>query len=418
MPEGGYGLFEVTGVELEYMIVDRRSLAVSPVADRVLGAVAPGEIEAEIEFGPIAWSNELVLHVIELKTNGPADSFDGLAAKFQENVRRVQEVLEPLGARLLPTGMHPWMNPLTEAKLWPHEYGPVYRTFDRIFGCRGPGWGNLQSTHVNLPFDGDEEFGRLHAAIRVLLPVIPALSASSPIVDGRVSRWLDARMEVYRSNARQIPSVMGVVIPERVFSRSEYDGLLESIYADLAPHDPEGVLRHPWVNARGCIARFDRGSVEIRVIDSQECALADVAVSAAVTGAVRALTEERLSSSAEQRSWSEHELASIFREVLETADGTVLRDERYLRCLGYPEPPPCTAADVWRHLVTESFPAAASDELLPAIETIVSRGSLAKRILGAIGGAPRPDEAVSAGRLREVYGELGNCLAEGRMFTP
>ena len=64
---------EVFGVELEYMIVDRTSLDVSPVADRVLEAAA-GEIVGDVELGEISWSNELALHVIELKTSQPASS--------------------------------------------------------------------------------------------------------------------------------------------------------------------------------------------------------------------------------------------------------------------------------------------------------------------------------------------------------
>ena len=50
----------------------------------------------------------------------------------------------------------------------------------------------------------------------------------------------------------------GAVVPEPIGSIGEYhERVLEPIYADLAPHDPEGVLRHEWVNARGAIARFD-----------------------------------------------------------------------------------------------------------------------------------------------------------------
>ena len=71
-------LFEGYGVELEYMIVDSTTLGVRPITDRVLAEVA-GEITTEVELEEIAWSNELALHVIELKTNGPASSLDGLA---------------------------------------------------------------------------------------------------------------------------------------------------------------------------------------------------------------------------------------------------------------------------------------------------------------------------------------------------
>ncbi len=45
-------LFEGYGIELEYMIVDRDSLAVRPLTDRVLQQVA-GKIVNEIEVGPL-----------------------------------------------------------------------------------------------------------------------------------------------------------------------------------------------------------------------------------------------------------------------------------------------------------------------------------------------------------------------------
>ncbi len=91
-----------------------------------------------------------------------------------------------------------------------------------------------------------------------------------------------------------MPSVAGAVVPEPVFTRREYeDDLLGGIYRDLAPLDPEGVLRHEWVNARGAIARFDRGAIEIRVLDVQECPAADLAVAGATIAVVRALVEER-----------------------------------------------------------------------------------------------------------------------------
>jgi gamma-glutamyl:cysteine ligase YbdK (ATP-grasp superfamily) len=416
----GLHLFEAYGVELEHMIVDAGTLDVRPVADRLLAAVSDGdEPEAEVELGEIAWSNELVLHVIELKTNGPADTLAGLGALFQEHVARVGALLEPMGARLLPTGMHPWMSPDREARLWPHEYTEVYRTFDRIFGCRGHGWSNLQSTHVNLPFQGDDEFGRLHAAVRMVLPLLPALAASTPVADGRVSRWMDTRMETYRHNAAKVPSVAGRIVPERAFTRAEYDALLESVYADLAPHDPDGVLRHPWVNARGAIARFDRGSIEIRVIDSQECAGADVAVAAAAAGAVRALAEGRLGTAAEQRAWPEGRLAEILLSTTESADRAVIINADYLRCLGYPGPPPCTAGEVWRHLVAETVARDdAAAEWMPFLDGIATHGCLARRVLSALGRSGEPGTDVPREALRDVYGALADCIRDGEPFVP
>ena len=156
-------LFEGYGVELEFMLVERDSLNVAPLADKVL-EVQAGTLQNEVEVGPLCWSNELVLHVIELKTNGPAPQLTGLAEDFQRGIAQIGAHLEPLGARLLPGGMHPWMNPLTETRLWPHGDSSIYAAYNRIFGCQGHGWSNLQSTHLNLPFCGDDEFARLHAA--------------------------------------------------------------------------------------------------------------------------------------------------------------------------------------------------------------------------------------------------------------
>lgn len=76
------------------------------------------------------------------------------------------------------------MDPATESRFWPHGDAIVYRTYDRIFGCRSHGWANIQCMHLNLPFAGDEEFARLHAAARLLLPILPALAANSPAAAG------------------------------------------------------------------------------------------------------------------------------------------------------------------------------------------------------------------------------------------
>src|SRR5690606_25183589 len=115
----------------------------------------------------------------------------------------------------LPTAMHPLMLPDLETKLWPHDAATIYATFDRIFGCKGHGWSNLQSVHINLPFRDQDEFGRLHAAIRLVLPLLPGLAASSPVQEGRLSGFLDTRLEHYRQNQKRLPSITGQVIPEQ-----------------------------------------------------------------------------------------------------------------------------------------------------------------------------------------------------------
>ncbi len=404
------GLFEGVGVELEYMIVDAETLDVLPVSDRVLAAEA-GALTGDVEHEDLSWSNELSLHVIEFKTTGPAGGLAGLDAVFARHVGRVNEHLAKLGGRLMPTAMHPWMDPLREAMLWPHDYNAVYAAFDRIFGCRGHGWSNLQSMHVNLPFADDEEFGRLHAAVRLVLPILPALAAASPIVDGRVTGVLDNRLEAYRGQCAAMPSISGRIVPEPVFTMGEYqERILTPIYRDLAAHDPDKVLQEEWANARGAIARFERNTIEIRVIDMQECPSADLAIAAAVTGVLRGLVEERWCDARSQRAWRTEPLADLFDAAVRDADETVIADRAYLAAFGWNGDVPCTAGELWRHVI-ETIESSDVSAYRRELEVLLDQGPLARRVLRALGDSP------SRAGLESVYRGLCDGLSANEMFA-
>jgi carboxylate-amine ligase len=296
--------FSGYGIELEYMIVDREHLSVVPIADRLL-KLAAGTDCAEVNRGILGWSNEFVLHVIEIKNLRPTASLRMLPEAFQDEVQYANRMLEPLGACLMPTAMHPWMDPHTETRLWPHDNNAIYDAYDRVFDSKGHGWANLQSMHVNLPFANDGEFARLHAAVRLVLPILPALAASSPIADQRDMQCADYRMRVYCGNSEQLPSIAGMVVPESVSSRAEYEEtILAPMYRDIAPFDAEGVLQHEWLNSRGAIARFDRNAIEIRVIDTQECPRADLAIAAAANFVIKMLYRGEQSTLAAQQAIS------------------------------------------------------------------------------------------------------------------
>jgi gamma-glutamyl:cysteine ligase YbdK (ATP-grasp superfamily) len=404
------GLFDAYGVEIEMMIVDGDTLDVKHICDELIAAVA-GEPASEIELGDIAWSNELTLHVLELKTAGPAPTLTGLASRFHESVQAAARAADGLGARLMPGAMHPWMDPHAETELWPHEYTDVYHTFDRIFGCSGHGWANLQSTHLNLPFQGDEEFGRLHAAIRLVLPLVPALAASSPFQDGGLGPGLDSRLVAYRGNAARIPSIVGQVVPEAVFSQAQYEReILGRIYSDLEPLDPEGVLRHEWANARGAIARFERGTIEIRLIDTQECPRADLAVVAAVVSAVKALAVGRLSERDVATDPSTESLARLLAEATVDGERAVARDRTLLRALGVKKDG-VPLGELWDRLLDAHPPDDPAEEWTSSLQTILRRGPLARRMLDAAGASR------SRSALRRVAEGLCRCLERNESFA-
>lgn len=407
-PPAALPAFAGYGIELEYMIVDRHTLAVMPVADILLERAGAGR-SSEVERGVFSWSNEMVLHLVELKNARPVPALAPLADGFQAEVRVLAALLESLGAQLMPTAMHPWMNPARETRLWPHDHAAIYRAYDRIFGCAQHGQANLQSMHLNLPFADDDEFARLHAAVRLVLPILPALAASSPIADGRPSGYLDTRMENYRTAVRQVPSVIGKLIPDTCGSRADYAAqVLAPMYRDIAAVDPQGVMRHEWLNARGAIPRFERNAIEIRVIDVQECPLADLAIAAAATAVVHRLYEAAEAPLAMQQAVPTDTLGAILHACIRDAERAVIDDADYLRLFGFPDCP-CQAGELWAHLMAATGLDRDACWSAP-LQVIMRHGPLARRILHACAGD------TSMERLHAVYRSLCACLADGRMF--
>lgn len=403
------------GVEIEYMIVDRDHLDVRPVADRLL-CQAAGQPAADVERGDMGWSNELALHVIELKNRAPVASLESLVDAFHAEVRAADAMLAEEGARLMPGGMHPWMDPATETRLWTLDRAALYACYDRIFDCRRHGWGNLQSMHLNLPFRGDEEFARLHAAVRLALPILPALAASSPWADKRPTGLMDYRLAMYREHQRQVPSSMGDCIPEPIASAEDYHArVLAPMYREVAEYGAvrckgdAGELRHEWLNARAAIPRFDRSAIEIRVLDTQECPLADLAVAAATAALVRRLYDSDAAARADAAGLDTAALVAIFERCIHDAEQASIEDTRYLALFGL-DGGTLTAGALWARLI-EGFAAAGllAGRWLAPLQLIIERGPLARRLAAALDDDP--------GRLRGVYRELCECLHDNRQFS-
>lgn len=401
-------LFEAFGIEMEYMIVDRKQLNVQSIADRLFDG-AGGE-EGELDHGEIAWSNELALHVVEFKTNGPWRDLTALPTLFAREVVFANQILAKEDAMLLPSGAHPWMDPNTEAHLWPHEYNEIYESYNRIFNCRGHGWVNLQSTHLNLPFANDAEFLKLHAAIRCLLPIMPALTASTPFLDGKPSGWLDTRLSFYGGNQRKIPAISGSIIPEDVDSQQSYqDKILTPMFRAIASEDPAGLLQHEWLNSRAAIARFQRMAIEIRILDIQEAPVMDIAMISLIVEVLKALVAERWTALSVQRSWHERDLLGLYQQVIREGRHVRVDDSRYLALFGL-NAATMSVNDLWQHLMETVLPT--THWARPYLQIIFSQGCLAERMLARYQQAPSPAQ------LTLVYRELAECLAAGQAYLP
>ncbi|HET7360434.1 MAG TPA: glutamate-cysteine ligase family protein [Salinimicrobium sp.] len=402
-----YHLFEVFGIELEYMLVNSVTFKVNPIVDKLL-TKKNGFLTSDVENGKIEWSNELVAHVVELKTNGPTANLENLDALFAENIKEINQILKEFNSQLLSTAAHPLMHPENEMHLWEHHHSNIYALYNRIFNCHGHGWANVQSMHINLPFTGDEEFGRLHAAIRILLPIIPGLSASSPIFEGKYTGFKDARMQVYRTNQKEIPEMTGKVIPERVFCKEDYiEKIFKPINKAIKPYDTENILDKHFLNSRGAIARFDRNAIEIRVIDVQECPKADIAIAVLIVESLKYLVSEELIALEDQKKWHENDLLEILDLSIKDAESAIITNPAYLDVFDIQEP--ASINEIWLKLyqcVKEEIPGSHQN----TIEFLLKNGSLSTRILKSL------KSDFSEENILKTYRKLGKCLANNELL--
>jgi hypothetical protein len=260
--------------------------------------------------------------------------------------------------------------------------------------------------HVNLPFADDREFFRLHEAIRWALPILPALAASSPYVEGRAAAHRDHRLVVYRTNAARIPEITGDVVPERCTDRSRYEtDILRPMYAAIAPHDPAGVLQHEWLNARGAIARFDRHAIEIRILDTQECPRMDIGIAALVVDLLQARYEGRFPGAAVPVPATDR-LAQVLEACMRDAESARIEEREFLDAYGMGRAS-CRAGDLWEH-IGATLAAMGSPRLAlwrACLDRILLRGTLASRLRARAGSAP------SRRRLHATYQTLCEALA-------
>lgn len=401
-----FSIFSVLGIEIEYMLVDKERFNIQPKSNLILEALA-GRPVNEVVLDEIGISNELVMHVLELKNNGPKPFDAPVAEQFQKTLLEIQPVLSEQNLVLMPSAAHPWMDPHVETVRWQNENNEIYEQFDTIFDCKGHGWSNLQSMHVNLPYANDEEFCHLHNLIRLILPLLPALAASSPILEGKATGLLDSRLHFYSHNQQRIPSITGDIIPEFIRTEEEYKKrILDPMYAAIRPFDPKGILQHPWLNSRGAIPKFDHKAIEIRIIDTQECVTADIALAKVIHAVLKNWFDSShyfLGKPCETK-----RLKNIFDSSIKSGLSTLIDDSELLRQWQVPKQVK-TCRDVWSFLIEKnSFMLHQQEQI--ALEQILVHGNLSERILRAAGTNAPLDS------IKKVYEQLTFCLLTNQQF--
>jgi len=268
-------------------------LAALPIVDEAIRCFH-GRVVNFVEEPRFTFGKELQLHVMEFKPNSPFRSPVEFEETMQEAVLTVQDFLQrKFHARLLGTGMHPLLK-LDETSVWPHRHRQIYEAYARVFNLKRHGWLNIQSFHLNLPYSDEANAMVLHNTLANSCPYLSAVSASSPIYEGRFGEEVDNRLRFYWENQKEIPSVTGDIVPEYASSFSQYRKDVIGKYSnDLVKAGADKLLLNKeWLNSRGVIFRFDRKALEIRIMDEQECVKSDVALSCFVRASLRGIMNQ------------------------------------------------------------------------------------------------------------------------------
>lgn len=390
-PPKKLALWQGFGMEFEYLLADRIGLEARAKARWFLQKMKTFSKHPKFE-----WSHEFFQHLVEVKNTDPTLSLEQLAKGVRQEVQAAAVFLKKKGFVFLPAGMHPFLDGKNSIPLWP---GKIYRTYAKIFDCRRQGFLNVQSAHWNLSFADEKEFVALHRAARLILPLLPAAAAASPIARGKWTGFKDYRLVVYRKNQVEVPAVTGAVIPESIASFQEYrEKIWRPIQNALQRKAPQDVLKAEWVNSRGAILRMDRSALEIRLVDLQECPAQDVALAAAGRAILRVLVEERWSSAGKQEVFPAHRLVRLLGAAEKDAEDAVFADGEYLRLFGL-QRSSLTGAEVWRALVQRLRKEnQLGTQWEKHWELLFRKGTLATRILKFLNGDFSKEKILAAWR--------------------
>ncbi len=410
-----FKFFEVVGMELEYVIVDDDLKPLCILEDAF--SYVHGRPTSDIEYDSVGFSNELAAHVFEIKNVQPQRSLIKAEDQLLAGLKFFAGVLDDrFGARLLPTGMHPFMRP-ADTKLWQRASRAIYETYASIFSIHQHGWLNVQASHINLPFGSETDAVLLHNATACLLPYLPALAASSPIYEGKLGPSVDNRLEFYKLNQRRIPAITGEVVPKFIGSFRDYRrDVFKPIRASLDGLPGTKRLQPEWVNSRGAIMRFSRRALEIKILDVQECIRSDIAIAVFTVAALKYLVQRLRNGSL---------TLPDYRMLVADLDAVIRDGSRaavqalHLRPAALARSNSTNVRSVLGQLLegARSHIKKAEERYLPIIEDKIEHGNLSERIAAGVQKRVRRSSVSEHTAIRDIYEELVSCLQRNTIWA-
>jgi carboxylate-amine ligase len=236
------------GVEEEFSILDPDSLELAPRFEELRAEAA--------ESDPLlhdSLTGELICSEIEIISGAGEDLQDALARQ-RERRRRLFALAGAHGAALGATGTHPWAD-YREQRIIDTEH---YRRVED--GLRYVAWrNNTFSLHVHLGLRDIDRAVRVCDRLRPVLPLLLAISANSPYLDGRDSGLHSARTQSFTKSFPRcgVPDAFGgwAAYREYIEFLMRTNSIIEftQVWWSVRPH-------------------FSFGTVEVRICDAQATA--------------------------------------------------------------------------------------------------------------------------------------------------
>ncbi len=395
-------LFEAYGFGVHYAVVDKTTLAVVPVPGELLAAARPDPTPGtKRDVEAIAG---IAAHAIEIRNERSMRKPAKWGRKITARIAALSSLLERHQALLLPGGAHPLYVPARDGAAHAAQDRGPRTTYARLFDMDAHGWSNDGSLRLDIRFDKPSDFSKLHAAVRLLLPIIPGLTAASPILEGRPTGSQSARLEAYFAAREGFPALVGGWIPEAVFDQEEHDReILVPIAQALASYDRDGSLDPTLLNARAATVNFDRGILSLHVLDAQESASANMAVAEFIITVLKAMVAGRWVSTYLQRAWSVDDLHAILASTIKDGDEALITNADYQLMFGLMKQGHMPVIKLWQQLFVEVY-GDLSTNARSHVAHILEHGTLARRILRATGDSPSP------ATIHDVYTTLAKHL--------
>jgi hypothetical protein len=404
------GLLEGFALELAYGLVGTTSLEWVPAVDELLTLYCEERLRS-VAHGGSQWTNRGARHSLRVSSR---DGLDGLAAAtelFGAENKALAELAAKLDARLLPSGMHPWMA-ATRAERWPHGKDVAEDALDSLFGLDRHGFCNQQALRLSIPFASDFEFARLFGALRFVMPLLPTLSASSPFAEGERGPAMSCRVAARRDYFSTDLDFADTLVPKPSTCSDQYRSeVVTPLSKAISQRGLSKALAPLALCANGIVADFDAGLVHIEILDMQECLQANIAVCGAVAALTIFVQNEEYASLKELSHWPRARLGELFEESLVEGPEAVFRDRDFIEALGFPERGSCLASELWQHLFEEKL--SESPHVEPsavALKKIASEGSLATRLLRALPQRWNDED------LFYLYRKVAECMDRDELF--